>query len=43
MLKFFRANAGAIGFELYFNVNTGGWTHRLQDNPKAGAAYRKLT
>jgi len=43
MLKFFRNNAGAIGFESYFNVNTGGWTHRLQDNPKAGAAYRNLT
>ena len=32
MLKFFRNNAGAIGFESYFNVNTGGWVHRLQDN-----------
>lgn len=42
MLKFFRANGGWIGFESYFNNNNGGWTHRLQDNPRAAAAYRRL-
>ena len=42
MLRFFRANGGWIGFESYFNNNNGGWTHRLQDNPRAAAAYRRL-
>ena len=40
MLEFFRNNAGAIGYESYFNVNTGNWVHRLQDNYRAGQAYR---
>jgi Glycosyl hydrolase family 26 len=43
MLRFFRTNASFIGFESYFNVNNGGWVHRLQDNSRAGAAYRRLS
>ena len=39
MLEFFRANTRDIGFEAYFNINVGSWIHRLQDNPRAGAAY----
>ena len=34
MIEFFRNNAGAIGFKWYFNMNSGGWVHRLQDNPR---------
>jgi Glycosyl hydrolase family 26 len=42
MLKFFRANAGDMGFECYFNREAGQGGHRLEDNPKAGAMYKQL-